>query len=67
MLYHLQDIQLGSSDDVYAHDVHRQLLYKDTSHNGIRRMGGVGIMHNDVSRKILGAIKRIAQMLPMYG
>ena len=66
MLYHLPYIQLGSSHDVYSHDVHRQLLYKDASHFLLCNMGNMGIVCHDVSGKILGSVKHLPEMLGMH-
>ena len=48
LLYHLQDIQLGSSNDVYSHDICEELLFVEPVLYGAAGVCGVGAVCADV-------------------
>ena len=57
LLYHLQDIQLGSPHDVYSHDICKELLFMESVFHGAAGVYSVGAFYPDVSGAILGAFK----------
>ena len=66
MLHHLQDIQLGSFDDVLSPHLRRRFLQRFPRPACHRRMARMGSLHNDLSRTLLGNDQRRPQMLRMH-
>ena len=66
MLHHLQNIQLGSFDDVYADNNRKQLVFMDSRHILIYDMAYMGIVCFYISGKVLGKQQYGTQMFWMY-
>ncbi|MBQ4443040.1 MAG: hypothetical protein II896_00070 [Clostridia bacterium] len=67
MLYDLQDLQLGSSDDVYADDCCQGVLFGKSDFDGVCGVADMETLRYDVSRTLLGAFQRRASMLGLHG
>ena len=66
LLYYLSDLQLGSSDDVFAADFYGRLLCDLFGGSVGRCMAGVGTMRYDVSGTILGSFQCGAAVFGVY-
>ena len=66
MLYHLQNIQLGPSDDVSSNHIGKQFLFLVTRYLLITDMACVGVVRVYISGKILGKQQYGTQMFRVY-
>ena len=66
LLYHLPDLQLGPPDDVHPHDLHGRLLRCEPAEPGLSRLAGLGGVHYDVPRAVLGQEQCRPQMLRVH-
>ena len=66
LLYHLQNFQLGSSDDVYTYDVFKRFLSAELIVPFMCSMAYVGIVCHDVSGTFLGSDQHSTAVFSVY-